>query len=126
LRAALWRVKPLLHICGHCHEGRGAEVVRWSDIPNEIESVRKWKDPGQGNKKQSLLDLTGARGGFALEAGRETAIINASIMAKSFGRGAKVFNKPIVVDIDLFNGDGRQRQPTENAASSGEKGGDSE
>ncbi|KAJ9134582.1 Metallo-dependent phosphatase, partial [Coniochaeta hoffmannii] len=25
LREALWRVRPLVHVCGHVHEGRGAE-----------------------------------------------------------------------------------------------------
>jgi len=41
LRAALWRARPLLHVCGHCHEGRGAEVVRCSDdVESEVESVR--------------------------------------------------------------------------------------
>jgi len=101
LTNALRQTKPLLHICGHCHGGRGAEVVRWSDTPGIVESTRKWDDSGAGNKKQSLLDLTGVRGGARLEHGKETAVVNASIMAKSFGRGAKEFNKPIVVDLNL-------------------------
>lgn len=100
LMSALWRIKPVLHICGHCHEGRGVKILRWGSEPDEIESTREWEDPGAGNKKQSLLDLTGARGGQPLEVGRETAVINASIMARSWGRGT-LFNKPIVVDIEL-------------------------
>lgn len=32
---------------------------------------------------------------------RETAIVNAAIMARSYGNGPKQFNKPIVVDVDL-------------------------
>jgi len=35
-----------------------------------------------------------------LEVGNETCIINAAIMANSWG-GPKRFNKPIVVDIEL-------------------------
>ncbi|TKA30960.1 hypothetical protein B0A50_01928 [Salinomyces thailandicus] len=102
LREVLWRIRPLLHVCGHCHEGRGAKIVRWGeDQPAAIEAVREWIDPGIGCKKQSLLDLTGAHGGQALEAGKETAIVNASVMAKSFGKGATEFNKPIVVDLLL-------------------------
>ena len=71
----------------------------WTNAVSDV--VRRWDDPGEGNKKQSLLDLAGARSGLSLKAGVETAIVNASIMAKSFGRGAKRFNKPIVVDVDL-------------------------
>jgi hypothetical protein len=102
-------VKPALHVCGHCHEGRGAEVVRWggdgtdgSESDVEVESVRYWQDPGTGSKKQSLLDLTGSKGGQRLEQRRETAVVNASIMGKSWERrGAKEMRKPIVVDVIL-------------------------
>ena len=101
LAQTLSRIKPAMHICGHCHEGRGAQVVRWDDKPGVVNSVRIWEDTSIGTKKQSLLDLTGHRGGRALEYGRETAVINASVMAKSWDTGAKSFNKPIVVDIDF-------------------------
>ncbi|KAK1816434.1 hypothetical protein LTR12_009213 [Friedmanniomyces endolithicus] len=100
LSAALERVKPLLHVCGHCHEGRGAKILRWHERPGTVATVRKWEDPGAGNKKQALLDLTGSRPGETLlEAGKETAVVNASIVARSFGRGGMAFNKPIVVDL---------------------------
>ena len=36
-----------------------------------------------------------------MRSGEETAAVNASIMAKSYGRGAKAFNKPVVVDVEL-------------------------
>ncbi|RMY58117.1 hypothetical protein D0865_02779 [Hortaea werneckii] len=101
LGEGLGRVRPLLHVCGHCHEGRGAEVVRWGEN-GKVVGVREWEDPGRGSKKQSVLDLTGSRrGGLELEAGRETAVVNASVMAKSFGRGGRGMesNKPIVVDL---------------------------
>lgn len=108
LAQALVRTAPRLHVCGHCHEGRGARIVRWSNEAEADHSVTKWTDPGSGNKKQSLLDLTGKKSRRAVapihaagNAAKETAIVNASIMAKSHGRGAKAFNKPIVVDIEL-------------------------
>lgn len=69
LRRALWRVRPKLAVCGHVHEGRGAERVRWdvlgvSGAPYSELGVERWEDPGAGagNKKMSLVDLT-SRGG---------------------------------------------------------------
>lgn len=69
LRQALWRVRPKLAVCGHVHEGRGAERVRWdvlgtSAAPYTELGVERWEDPGagQGNNKMSLVDLT-SRGG---------------------------------------------------------------
>jgi len=59
-------VRPRLAICGHVHEGRGAERVHWDlDSPNvkykESKTVR-WEDPGRDNKKQSIIDLTSKSG----------------------------------------------------------------
>ena len=95
---------------GHCHEGQGAEIVHWGTRSDEIDTIKTWTDPGAGSKKQSLLDLTGGRNGQALDMGNETAIINASIMARSFGKGSKAFNKPIVVDVDLSGLSGTLRR----------------
>ncbi|KZL75030.1 calcineurin-like phosphoesterase, partial [Colletotrichum tofieldiae] len=68
LRRALWRVRPRLAVCGHVHEGRGVERVRWdlecSNTAFKEEGVERWNDPGQGNK-QSLVNLT-AKGGNPL------------------------------------------------------------
>ncbi|SPQ21307.1 31c15647-f253-4987-8ff3-bb80dffa8805 [Thermothielavioides terrestris] len=71
LRAALARVRPRLHVCGHVHQARGAERVRWDadglgagdGIPAEA-SVERWEDPSPdpASAKISLVDLT-ARGG---------------------------------------------------------------
>lgn len=100
LRSAMSRVKPLLHVCGHCHEGRGAVIVDW----NAGVVSRTWEDPGAG-KKQSLLDLTGASRSAStthepLRAGTETAVVNASIMMHSHSQGRrKEFHKPVVVDL---------------------------
>ncbi|KAI9753112.1 MAG: clathrin associated protein complex large subunit [Chaenotheca gracillima] len=59
LRHALGRVKPRLAICGHVHEGRGVERVRWADGNGNGVS---WIDPGMGNNKMSMVDLTARRG----------------------------------------------------------------
>lgn len=62
LRKALWRVRPSMAVFGHIHEGRGVERVRWNlDISEgqfQEESTEVWSDPGIGNNKQSLVDLT--------------------------------------------------------------------
>lgn len=69
LRRALWRVRPKLAVCGHVHEARGVERVRWdilgtSGAPYSELGVDRWEDPGAGpgNNKMSLVDLT-SRGG---------------------------------------------------------------
>jgi hypothetical protein len=69
LRQALWRVRPKLHVCGHKHEGRGVERVTWDLAAPRIKGREKavvfWEDPGHGNNKQSLVDLT-RKGGSPL------------------------------------------------------------
>lgn len=74
LRQALWRVRPKLAVCGHVHEGRGAERVRWdiqgaSGAPYTELGVERWEDPGAGlgNNKISLMDLTSRGGKRALD-----------------------------------------------------------
>lgn len=63
LKERLGVVRPMMHVCGHIHEGRGVERVKWSQSPpSAVESVEYWTDPGAGNKKISLLDLTSRRG----------------------------------------------------------------
>ena len=62
LRQKLWRVRPSLAICGHVHEGRGAERVLWDlETPNvkykEL-MTGYWTDVGLDSKKQSLIDLS--------------------------------------------------------------------
>lgn len=66
LRRALWRVRPRLHVCGHIHDARGAERVRW-DIDHSGKGlgayaeigVEQWEDPSPQGNKISLVDLTG-------------------------------------------------------------------
>ncbi|KJZ77695.1 hypothetical protein HIM_02872 [Hirsutella minnesotensis 3608] len=64
LRRALWRVRPQLAVCGHIHDGRGAERVQWrldDDGAFGEKGIRAWTDGGAGNNKLSLVDLTGRR-----------------------------------------------------------------
>ena len=68
LRTTLARVRPRLHVCGHVHQARGAQRVRWDpDGPGAAATeagVEPWRDPhpDPASAKISLVDLT-ARGG---------------------------------------------------------------
>lgn len=65
LRRALSRVRPMLAVCGHIHEGRGYERVRWSTSSSPGDSLEEQSVSGSlpptGSKKQSLVDLTGKK-----------------------------------------------------------------
>lgn len=62
LRQALSRVRPMLAVCGHVHEGRGYERVRWDDSDDGASrSAQEAALPPMGSKKQSLVDLTGRK-----------------------------------------------------------------
>ncbi|KIW01208.1 hypothetical protein, variant [Verruconis gallopava] len=79
----LWRVRPPLHVCGHLHEGRGAEIITWndgSDSPRPESHVLCWKDPGagEGNKKQSILSLTPRDGRSGSQHGSPLSAVAAS------------------------------------------------
>lgn len=92
LHKKLRQVRPQLVVCGHIHEGRGAERVLW-DYPslsanNGESSVRYWIDPGHDNKKQSLLDLF-AKGGLPLENNQSPETANAEV---KFGNQPKTTN----------------------------------
>ncbi|CAK7232559.1 hypothetical protein SBRCBS47491_008313 [Sporothrix bragantina] len=112
LQQALRRVRPRLSVCGHVHEGRGAEWVRWNSEDGAI--VERWDDPGsgKGNKKISLISPTARAGKQSLKAsgvaaggnggGWDTCIVNGAIAATNYPHiGGKRFNKPIVVDLEL-------------------------
>lgn len=67
LRQALSDVRPMLSICGHVHESRGYERVRWPlTSPSSCAGVEQYSVirgvlPPLGSKKQSLVDLTGKK-----------------------------------------------------------------
>ena len=62
LRQVLWRIRPQLAICGHVHEGRGAERILWDlnalNVKYKEDITGYWTDPDPDGKKQNLLDLT--------------------------------------------------------------------
>lgn len=118
-------IRPMLAVCGHVHEGRGYQRVMWNEdddgsaspMTTDIEPL-----PPVYSKKQNLIDLTGKKhralenmsvyatelhsvGSDVHADGRlrkETCIVNAAIMARSWPyTGGKAFNRPIVVDINL-------------------------
>lgn len=67
LRQVLQRVRPKLAVCGHVHESRGYERVRWIST-SETDPAAKDQVvmvpgvlPPPGSKKQSLVDLTGKK-----------------------------------------------------------------
>ncbi|KAG6017009.1 hypothetical protein E4U43_002537 [Claviceps pusilla] len=106
LRRALWCVQPRLAVCGHIHDGRGAHRIVWDTDPRSSvvgfaeKSVSVWTDPGAGNNKLSLVDLTARKGPSLAE--HETCVVNAAILrSRHPHEGGKQFNKPIVVDVDL-------------------------
>ncbi|RAL06135.1 metallophosphatase domain-containing protein [Aspergillus ibericus CBS 121593] len=74
LRSTLSKVRPLLAICGHVHESRGSERVRWHpraasaaaaaaivDEPSQEDEIIRDILPPSGSRKQSLVDLTGKK-----------------------------------------------------------------
>ncbi|KAH9935955.1 metallophosphoesterase domain-containing protein 1 [Epithele typhae] len=90
LLAALWRVRPLLHICGHIHAGRGIEVLRWDRAQTAYEricaKVGGWMD--------LLVVLWGAIGWNAASI-RQTVLVNAACLGgfrDEQTRGAVVIN----------------------------------
>lgn len=97
LRNALWRVRPRMAVCGHVHEGRGVERVRWdlseSNVTFKEGHVERWEDPGLGNKKISRVDLT-AKG--------RKQIDNDGLAGsfRSVGAAAIQFPGPAVATID--------------------------
>ncbi|KAL8788599.1 MAG: hypothetical protein Q9195_007243 [Heterodermia aff. obscurata] len=62
LRQALWQIRPQLAVCGHIHEGRGAERIFWDldslNVKYKEGTTGYWTEPDPGSKKQCLLDLT--------------------------------------------------------------------
>ncbi|KAF2746593.1 Metallo-dependent phosphatase [Sporormia fimetaria CBS 119925] len=65
LLQALNRVRPMLAVSGHIHEGRGVKRVQWNNDASQKASVRQaeaWTDPGLGNNKLSLVNLTRKEG----------------------------------------------------------------
>ena len=90
--------------------------MRWDFHGSGTDDIVSWEDPGVGNNKQSLIDLTGRKGPplandgavnganySPAEGGRqETCVVNAAIMKSRYPHiGGRELNKPIVVDMNL-------------------------
>ncbi|MCJ1274273.1 hypothetical protein MMC21_002068 [Puttea exsequens] len=90
LREKLWRLRPSLFVCGHVHEGRGVERVLWDldtrNVQYKEKSTSYWTDPGAGNKKQSLADLTSKSGAPLANTGswgsKETPFTSTAVLPK--------------------------------------------
>ncbi|MCJ1446021.1 MAG: hypothetical protein MMC23_006526 [Stictis urceolatum] len=66
LQKALGRVRPRLLVCGHVHEGRGAEKIEWEIDETEglvrAGRVERWVDLSEGSKRDAKVDLRKGRG----------------------------------------------------------------
>jgi hypothetical protein len=112
LLRASHRCKPLLHCFGHIHEGWGAERVYWasdpsaptslsydSENPNSHVAKSGWINVDKDalmEERAAFVDIS-TDGPQPLERGKETLMVNASIMTSQY--------KPVqgawVVDLDL-------------------------
>ncbi|RAL60365.1 hypothetical protein DID88_000141 [Monilinia fructigena] len=84
LLKALGRARPTLFCCGHIHEGHGAEVAKWGE-QGIVETRRVECDWPKLNKE-------------AIEEGKETLLVNASIMNVEY----QPTNKPWYIELDLL------------------------
>jgi hypothetical protein len=80
LRKAMWRVRPRLHVCGHVHEGRGAERVKWETAGGNVAYAERgfesWEDQSGSGGKMSLVDLTAKKGKVLDNDGGHPADVN--------------------------------------------------
>lgn len=107
LRAAR-RCRPRLHAFGHIHEGWGADRVMWRGEPGDpvdcewqrhvekaeaipVDERKMMEDRGV------FVDVSSAAGDRALTFGKETLMVNASIMTVRY----QPLQGPWVVDLDL-------------------------
>lgn len=104
LRAAR-RCKPRLHCFGHIHEAWGARKIKWNesqelDVSLEkhvVESQEVLVDHGKTVEAKAARVDTSREGDVKIEYGKETLMINASIMTLRYDP----WNSPWLVDVEL-------------------------
>ncbi|KAF2708479.1 ser/Thr protein phosphatase family protein [Pleomassaria siparia CBS 279.74] len=104
LLRAVRRCRPKLHCFGHIHEAWGATRVRWKDSEEEVGwegyvEEAEWinvdeEDLVEDGMVSMNISQKGTRG---LEIGKETLMVNASIMTHRY----KPHQGPWIVDLDL-------------------------
>ncbi|PQE18740.1 hypothetical protein CJF30_00009738 [Rutstroemia sp. NJR-2017a BBW] len=94
LMRALQRARPRLFCCGHIHEAHGAEVVEWKN-----EGGEKFAEMGERRKVEDKWPEIER---LEIEYGKETLMVNASIMDLSY----RPTNKPWFLEIDLPRAEG--------------------
>jgi len=72
---------------------RPVDLAMTGDVPEQLSP--------RSRERMSRLHHDNVRALYGRLGRKETCIVNASIMARSWGNGPKQYNKPIVVDIDL-------------------------
>lgn len=117
LARAVMRTRPMLHLCGHIHEGWGGRRILWSDDATDVATsemtIRQWgrSAPRCGAKsitrvKADNLSPSGdhapyidiSRGSVKpLVHGEETISINASIV----NNANEAVHAPWLIDLDL-------------------------
>lgn len=106
LLRAMRRCRPKLHCFGHIHEGWGAQKVTWAtgdklDVKKPADHIKKAKpvkvDEQRMKDERAVHIDIGADGGQAIDFGRETMMVNASIMSLRYDP----VQGPWLVDMDL-------------------------
>lgn len=100
------RCKPKLHCFGHIHESWGAQKVKWEsgdelDVTKPKDHIKRSDSVAVDSQQMSderaaHVDISSG-GKDAIVFGRETMMVNASIMSLTY----RPFQAPWVVDIDL-------------------------
>ncbi|KAF2460452.1 ser/Thr protein phosphatase family protein [Lineolata rhizophorae] len=101
LRAAA-RARPRLHCFGHIHEGWGAERVKWANGTKGLDLVARtdkfqWNQDAVLQNRAAHVNVSSTESLSSLEFGRETLMVNASIMSVRY----KPVNAPWLIDLDL-------------------------
>ena len=78
LLAALWRVRPQLHVFGHVHAGRGVARVKWDQAQMTYESICAGRAGWGGMVKLLWYELTAWLWKSFLGGGTSTILVNAA------------------------------------------------